>query len=218
MGKDYIPVKDGSFLIWTQNFAKNLKANATALKLDSKMVTEIQSLAAKFKTNLEKALDPEHTHMDVIHKNESKKELKKRIRCMVMTNLNYNTAMTPVLRSAMGLNPREYFRSQPHKPADRPMIELRPGIRKMTVWYRDEASGRRSKPKGVRGITFHWALLNEPPESLENLNKTVSKTSGPLTLEFEEDQRGKVLYISASWENSIGELGPWSEIAKTYIA
>ena len=218
MRNAYLPGKDGDLLIWAQNFAKCLKTNTQSLKLDSKKVESIQSLADSYKSRLEKARDPEHTRMDVVRKNESKKELIKNVRCFVVANLNYHPDMTPALRSAMGLNQRDLLRNQAQRPASKPKIELRPGIRLITVRYRDETSGKRTKPKGVRGITYHWAILDEPPESPESLNMVNSKSSGPLILEFSENQRGQKLYISARWENSRGEPGPWSDIVKTYIA
>ena len=218
MGKSYLPNKDSALLSWALNFAKCLNAHAQVLKLDSKMVIQFQSLALKFKTAMEKAADPEHTHMDVVNKNETKNELRQKIRSIVSGNLNYNPEMTSTMRSAMGLNPRETYRSKAQMPTGKPRIELKPGIRQMTVRYIDETSGRRAKPKGVRGIIYHWAILNEPPKSPEDLNRTASKTSGPLTLHFEENQRGNAFYISARWENTIGEPGPWSDIVKSFIA
>ena len=218
MGNDYIPLRDSKFLAWSQNFAKNLKANSTILKLDSKKVTEIQSLVTAFKTALEKAVSPEGTRIDTFNKNTAKKELIKCIRAMVSGNLNYNPAITVNMRNDMGLLPRGAYRSKTQRPTSKPRIELRPGIRQLTIRYHDEVTGRRAKPKGVHGIVFHWAILNEPPESHESLLKTASKTSGPLILDFNDSERGKALYISAYWENSIGEPGPWCEIAKAYIA
>jgi len=216
--KDYIPARDFDFLVWSQNFAKVLKANSAELKLESKKVTEIQSLAAAYKTFLEKTVSPEGTRRDIFCKKYIKKELIKCIRFVVSGNLNYNPAMTAILRYDMGLNPRNNHRIRAQKLTVRPKLEVFPGIQKTTIRYRDEESGSRAKPKGVRGITFNWALLNDPPDSPENLNKTASRTSGALVLSFNESERGKALYIAARWENTIGEVGPWSEITKTHIA
>ena len=218
MCHDYIPSRDVDLLAWALNFGRNLIANMKILNLDPKKVDAIQFLTFNFKSNLEKARDPEHTRMDVVHKNVLKKELRQNIRYYVNANLNYNPAMTPALRAAMRLSSRDSLRSRAMRPASRPRIDLKPGIRLCTIRYSDEMSGRRAKPKGVRGIVYHWAILNEPPESHQNLTMTSAKSSGPLVLEFNENQRGKMLYVSARWENSLGEPGPWSDIVKTYVA
>ena len=216
--KDYIPARDFDFLVWIDNFAEVLAVNSVVLKLESTKVTEIQSLTAVYKTTLEKALSPEGSHRDTFFKNSYKKELTKCIRNIVSGNLNYNPAMTAILRNEMGLHPRNPRRRRAQKLTVRPRLEVFPGIQQTIIRYRDEESGRRAKPRGVRGITFHWALLDDPPESPENLNKTVSKTSGSLVLDFSENERGKALYIAARWENTIGEGGPWSDIMKAHIA
>ena len=218
MSKDYLPVKDGDFLVWALNFVKTIKSYMQLLKLDSKKIDAIQVLVNKFKTNLEKSRDPEHTHMDIVRKNDSKKELTGSIRYFVGAYLNYNPEITSVQRIEIGISQRNQVRSQLQKPSSSPKLILKPGIRLVTVRYMDETNRKGAKPKGVRGIIYHWAILNEPPQSPENLNMVSSQSSGPLVLEFNESQRGQTLYISARWENSHGEPGPWSDIIKTYVA
>ena len=218
MNKNFLFGKDGDLLSWAQNFAKTIKANTQLLKLDSKKVDAIQSLVTNFKNNLEKTKDPERTRMDFIRKNESRMELRKNLRSFISVYLDYHPDMTPELRAAMGLNQRDPMRSRAQRPDTRPKIEVNPGIRRITLRYRDEKSGKRAKPKGVRGINYHWAVLDEIPESPESLTMVNSKSSGPLVLEFDEKERGQKLYVSARWENSLGETGPWSDIVNTYIA
>ena len=218
MSNNLFPVKDSDFLVWSQNFAKTIKTYIQLLKLDSKKVDEIQTLANKFKSNLEKSKDPERTHMDVVHKNDSKKELGRCIRYFVGAYLNYNLEMNTIIWNAIGIHPKSSLRNQAQKLTSKPKLELRPGIRMVTVRYMNEVNHKVAKPKGARGIIYHWALLNEPPESPESFTMAKSVSSGPLVLEFNENQRGKTLYISARWENSRGEPGPWSDIVKTYVA
>jgi hypothetical protein len=36
-------------------------------------------------------------------------------------------------------------------------------------------------------------------------------------MEFEEDERGKTLYIALCWQNEKGQRGPWSNVQTTII-
>jgi hypothetical protein len=42
-----------------------------------------------------------------------------------------------------------------------------------------------------------------------------SKT--PHSLQFREDERGKTVYIAASWQNERGNIGQWSEMLSAVI-
>ena len=213
-----IPRKASDLLVWAQNFAECIKANTSLLNLDSKKVTEIQSLVGKYKTNLEKALNVNHTREDLIIKNAAKGQLEKAVKNFIILYLDLNPAVTPSTRSLMGLGPLPAIRGKSTVPVTRPFLEYSTGSRSITVWYRDGPKGRKAKPKGTRGITYRWDILDTLKEDPENLRESVSKTSGPLVLQFDENQRGKAIHVSARWEGRLGEPGPWSDTMKMFIA
>jgi hypothetical protein len=70
-------------------------------------------------------------------------------------------------------------------------------IRRLIIHYKDEKSGRRGKPAGVHGIEVRWAILDHPPMSIAELIHSSFDTKSPLTLEFDESDRGKRVYMVA---------------------
>jgi hypothetical protein len=177
----------------------------------------MQSLVAKFKTNLEKSMDINRTRADLTRKNASFIELRKSAGDFITLHLSLNPAMTSELRTHLGLKPLQQTRSKPAIPDRKPLLGASSEVRKITAYYRNAENGKKSKPKGVRSILYRWDIADEQPDSPEQLSNMISKSSGPLVLEFKESDRGKTIFVSACWENSIGQLGPWSDILKIYI-
>ncbi|MDR0606761.1 MAG: hypothetical protein LBG80_21020, partial [Bacteroidales bacterium] len=76
---------------------------------------------------------------------------------------------------------------------------------------------RKAKPYGCNGAVIAYAILDNPPRNQEELTHTVLATKTPYTMEFKEQERGKTVYIALRWQNTKGQLGPWSEIISTII-
>jgi hypothetical protein len=90
--------------------------------------------------------------------------------------------------------------------------------RRLVITYRDEGSKRRGKPAGVHGIEVRWAILDTPPVHISELAHSSFDTNPPLTIDFEEDQRGKRVYLAGRWEISReGEKGPFGDIEEAVI-
>jgi hypothetical protein len=86
------------------------------------------------------------------------------------------------------------------------------------IYYKDEKSGRRGKPVGVHGIEVRWAVMDRPPASIKELTNSSFDTNPPLTLEFDEQDRGKRVYMSGCWEIEWeGEKGPPGAIVDAMI-
>ncbi|MDR1326143.1 MAG: hypothetical protein LBK00_08930 [Treponema sp.] len=91
-------------------------------------------------------------------------------------------------------------------------------IRRLIIYYKDEKSGRRGKPDGVHGLEVCWAILDHPPMSIEELIHSAFDTKSPLILEFDEQDRGKRVYMVGCWEIAReGEKGPFSAIVEAII-
>jgi hypothetical protein len=92
--------------------------------------------------------------------------------------------------------------------------------RRLTFSFFD-ASGTRKKgkPAGQHGVEIRWILLptHNPAITLRDLTHSSFDTRSPFTLEFEEDERGHILYFALRWENTRGEKGPFGEIASHLV-
>jgi hypothetical protein len=62
-----------------------------------------------------------------------------------------------------------------------------------------------------------WSLGDPAPARWEDFVHSAFDTHTPLTLSFENDQRGQTLYFALRWENTRGEKGPWSNIQCTKV-
>jgi hypothetical protein len=103
-------------------------------------------------------------------------------------------------------------------PATRPMFVLRPGdSRQVIVEFKDEGSESKARPYGYSGAVIYYAVLSAPPADQTALTRSLLATRTPYTLEFTEEDRGKVVYIALRWQNGRGEKGPWTDIQSAYV-
>jgi hypothetical protein len=119
----------------------------------------------------------------------------------------------------MGIHNRKTTRSPVVVPDTSPRLLIDMGIRRrIIVYYRDETSTRRGKPTGVHGIEVKWAILDHYPVSDKELIHSSFDTSQPLTLVFDEADRGKHIYLMGLWEiEREGEKGPPGAIEEAII-
>jgi hypothetical protein len=53
----------------------------------------------------------------------------------------------------------------------------------------------------VHGIEVRWAELDHPPVDIETeLTNSAFDTKSPLTLNFQEHERGRRIYLAGRWE------------------
>jgi hypothetical protein len=119
----------------------------------------------------------------------------------------------------MGVRNRKKTHTPVVVPDTSPELFIDTGTRRRIImYYKDEKSARRGKPKGVHGIAVNWAILDHPPASIDELNNFAFDTNPPLTLTFDESQRGKHIYLAAAWEiEREGEKGPYGPIIEAVI-
>ncbi|MDR0754310.1 MAG: hypothetical protein LBF04_02865, partial [Prevotellaceae bacterium] len=68
------------------------------------------------------------------------------------------------------------------------------------------------------GAEIRWQVFDTQQEvHLDELINSSFDTNSPLTLEFNDRQRGKVLYFALRWENTRGEKGPFGPILNAII-
>jgi hypothetical protein len=119
----------------------------------------------------------------------------------------------------MGLPPRTTGRTPAPVATTYPDFDVDSGtIRRLIINFYDQGEKKsKAKPNGQHGAEIRWAILDAPPTSINDLVNSSFDTHTPFTLEFDENQRGKTVYICLRWENTRGEKGPWSEIVSAII-
>jgi hypothetical protein len=104
-------------------------------------------------------------------------------------------------------------------PTTVPELSPRAGLpRQVVVPYRDKGASHRGKPADVHGIEVRWALLDHPPADVTDLVNSAFDTNSPLTLQFEEHDRGKRVYMAGCWEiQREGIKGNYGEIVSAIV-
>jgi hypothetical protein len=107
----------------------------------------------------------------------------------------------------------------PHPaPPTIPEIEITtPLPRTLRIKFRSENAPRWGKPAGVHGLECLWVIAEAPPAKIGDLLHSAFSTRNPLELGFDEDQRGKRVYLAVRWENGAAKKGPWSDIFSAVI-
>jgi hypothetical protein len=91
-------------------------------------------------------------------------------------------------------------------------------IRRLTIHFYDQGQKTsKAKPAGQHGAEIRWAMRDTPPASLKDLTNSSFDTHTPITFEFDESERGKMVFFCLCWENTRGEKGPMSEIQSAIV-
>jgi hypothetical protein len=76
---------------------------------------------------------------------------------------------------------------------------------------------KHGKPRGQRGSEIRWAISPANVKNIEDLVNSSFVTRSPLTLFFEESDRGKAFYFAACWENTRGKKSIFGDIQRVFI-
>ncbi|MDR2193524.1 MAG: hypothetical protein LBP19_03520 [Treponema sp.] len=218
MQTDYVPRPDGAFLDWAKNLYAYAFAHYAGWSVPSPQ-TSLEALLTAYDAAYTAAQNPNRSKADVLRKNETRKALESAVRVYVKAYLINNPAVTDEDKVAMGLPVYSHTHHPVPVPHTSPQLFIDTGTRRrLIITYKDEGSTRRGKPRGVHGIEVRWAILEQPPANIKDLINSSFDTNPPLTLEFEEHERGKRVYLCGLWEiEREGEKGPPGAIEEAII-
>ncbi|MDR0704652.1 MAG: hypothetical protein LBF88_06640 [Planctomycetaceae bacterium] len=215
--RDYLPAKDSELVVWSKNFLTLILANAEAWSINQTETRALQTAVTNFQTLQAQADSPAKNSIIVKQKNDAKKILKEKISELVNFRLK-NPVITDAQRISLGLHIRDPKPSPIPVPTTIPEMNFElAGVRRLAVPFHDSGSSTKAKPYGVNGAVILYAVLSTPPKSIKDLNQSVLATRTPHIFEFEEEDRGKIVYFAICWQNEKGERGPCSEIVSTII-
>ena len=215
---DYIPRSLAEFTLWADRFVNYFFTNAVKWGVSISDATDFKNLWDDTKVLIEKYEDPaQKTPIILGQRDAAIKVFRSRVRDFVNHEL-HNRAVTDTDRRALGLQIRDANPTPIGPPTTMPTFILDLSIpRHIRFRYHDQDSHREAKPYGVNGAVVAWGLLDAPPVKQKDLPHTFLATRSPYTMEFEEDERGKTLYIALCWQNVRGQLGPWSNLQTAII-
>jgi hypothetical protein len=84
------------------------------------------------------------------------------------------------------------------------------GICRVIIPFHDQSAADRTIPYGMNGAVISWKVLDTPVTNPKKLDHTELSAGGPHSLQFEEENRGKMIYMQ--WQNERGVRGYFGEI------
>jgi hypothetical protein len=221
-GDYYIPRKDSEFDTMFGNIVQytGIKVSGTPPAWDHIPLASYQELQAAYAA-WTAAYEPTkipHTPVQTAEKNRVRR-LSEGVLQEFVNRFLRHAPVTNEDRDNIGVPNKKTTRSRVEVPDTSPQITVDTGTRRrIIIYYKDEKSGRRGKPKSVHGIEVKWAILDHPPESIAELVNSAFDTNPPLTLAFDESQRGQHVYMAGAWEiEREGEKGPFGAIIEAVI-
>jgi hypothetical protein len=214
---DYIPKRDALLVSWATNFYNQINSHVADWNFTAIEVAKIQDALNEFAGLVLRAESPESNHPIVVEKDKAREKLVTMIRELVGYKLR-NPVITDVQRSELGITVYSKVRKKVEKPTKYPRFTIKVvGVRQLEVDFYNEDTGTKARPYGYNGAVISFDVLDAPPSSPEELRHTVLATRTPHLFEFEEKQRGKIVYFAIQWQNEKGERGPYSAIQSAYI-
>ncbi|MDR3351224.1 MAG: hypothetical protein LBN98_06275, partial [Prevotellaceae bacterium] len=212
-GKKFLPTNDQSFLEWVINFMAALLNILPRVGFPYDVYYALNDRLTVFSEKLHIAEAPAtRTKAAVQEKNEARKSLEDYLRQAIAEYLTYNHLVTDADRDNLGLP----IHKKKHTPA--PVAKTYPWVQVIINLIRHlrfdfgGSEGSKAKPEGQHGMELAGRIGGEKPASVHELTLSYFDTHTPLTIDFEEEDRGKTFWYAVRWENTTGLKGPWSEI------
>ncbi|MDR0982908.1 MAG: hypothetical protein LBM07_06710 [Culturomica sp.] len=217
---DFIPRPDAQFNIWQGVWFNSIEKNAETWGIPSDVVLTTSELKTKWETTYSVVENPvTKTSITVQSKNVARKEYEKQVRMVVKYYISYNLKVSDEDKMAMGLPLHKTTRTSVPVPDTVPDVtEIdRNKIRCLTISFRDSGSDHRAKPAGVQGAVVKWIVSDTPPSGIDVFTHSALDTKSPITLEFTEQERSKLVYFALAWQNTKGEMGQFGEIQSSVV-
>ncbi|MDR2418855.1 MAG: hypothetical protein LBD79_07350 [Treponema sp.] len=216
---DWLPLREQDLVDLCLKWKAGLEKPANVSAFEWKQA-EVDGTSAKINSFLTARTTYEDTNStkNRLAKDEAKDEAKSAMRDFANTSIRYNKLMQPEDKLVYGIHPTDHTSTSVGAPETYPEAEADTSIiRQITIHFWDSATKKRGKPHGVHGAEIRWALLDHEPVSENELVNSDFDTASPLTLKFDESQRGKRLYFCPRWESTTNLKGPFGEIYSAVI-
>jgi hypothetical protein len=220
--RSQIPTKDAEFDAWFENLTMYVLAKVLATNPEWTHIpkSEVELLAATqvaWHTAYLATLKP---HLPAV--TEAKDEARANANAVASDFVGQWLMWKQVTnqqRLDMGLHNPAERRDQIPAPTTVPELSPHAGNpRQVVIPYRNAGSVKKGKPADVHGIEVRWAILDAPPRNVKDLIHSSFDTNSPLTLVFEEEDRGKRVYMAGLWEiEREGIKGDAGEIVSVII-
>ena len=209
------PSKDSDLNTYFIAVVAYIILNATRLRIDHGQQDTLQQLMDIWMDIYPKSQDEGTRTKSVIEdKDVAKVNMIQHLRIIygdipqsVLTSLDRNTLHIDIKNSA---------RTPVAPPSTRPVGQVNTSNRlEHTIIFTDE-DGSHARPKGARGCQI-WYKEGEPITNYDELSFMATDTKSPYIHRFPVDKAGKTVHYWLRWENTRGEVGPWSTVVTATV-
>ena len=208
--RDYVPKNARQFGAFMRNLLSYVMQHKTAWNLPLGRVNELQGLFDNFSDLLE-ATDGPHTAAQTLARQEAQAAATSELRAFVNQFLRF-PPVTNVDRVEMGVPNHDTIRTDHFVVTENVDFVIRlSAIRELVIHFWQQGADHRAKPIGYEGAVIIWGVADSPPDNPEDLAHHIMASRTPFTLHFDEEERGKTVYVALAWQNERGIRGTWSE-------
>ncbi|MDR1274670.1 MAG: hypothetical protein LBK12_08995 [Odoribacteraceae bacterium] len=216
---DFIPAADALFFKWQGNLINYLTARQSTW-LPPGYWQRLLELQTDYVNKRAVADNPAtQTPTAILLRNEARAAYTKELRQVIKSYLVNNPLVNDGDKMQMGIPIHKTTRTPAEVAKTFPGFRIDCSIIRCVIvhFYSLGEPESKAKPPGQHGAEIYWAMLPAPPASLTELVHSSIDTRTPFTLSFDENDRGKTVYLALRWENTRGEKGPWSAIQSAII-
>jgi hypothetical protein len=210
---DYIPSKDADFLIWAQNFANNIGLNPGLYMLTAAQSDSISDAVTLFGAKFAIASNElTRTKQTVADKEDARAAVEPLLRQYAM-QIKDNAGISDGDKINVGVRPVNTNREPIECPQSVPLLNVvaaTPGAQTLTFADSMEPD-KRGKPFGASELQLWRGITAGPnPAGLDECEFIGKFTRTPLSIEFAQDDDGKLATYYARWASARGETSPFS--------
>ncbi|MDR2247051.1 MAG: hypothetical protein LBE17_10375, partial [Treponema sp.] len=120
---------------------------------------------------------------------------------------------------ALGIHPKDTTPTPHGPPASKPdtAVETTRYHYEHLVRGLNVERGDHSKPEDAYGVRYAWQVGGEKPASGARLPNSRCSRKCSHGVQHTEEDKGKTAYYATCYENSKGEMGPWSPVEEAVI-
>jgi hypothetical protein len=196
----FIKGPDGVYYVEVNDLYTFLRGNYTRLGVPDP-ATVYKAEQDDYNTKHLAALAPDRKKTAPAERDAARKTLSDKVIAYGHQHLFYNSNVTETDMTMMHFKiPKTPSKRYPPKDPPIVIVKLGPG-RTVSLYYYKLLGGRvLDKPDGVTACIARWVMSDKKPAHISELVNEAVGTSKEIVLHFDEDARGKTIWVVVSWQ------------------
>jgi hypothetical protein len=219
--EDWVPRREQDLVDLLEKWRKAFEdaAKITAFSWDQADCQEGLSKITAF-LDCRLAYQSDDSSQRLLAKTKAKKDAIGFLRDFAKSGIRFNKKIPDEEKLNLGLRPTDGTQTSHPKPSSQPDTVVENTINHFEHRVRALSRGRNdnSKPEDAYGVRYAWQIGGEKPASGADLPKTQFSRRTAFIVTHTEEDKAKTAYYATCYENSKGQIGPWSVIAEAVIA